>query len=109
MNSSNYFMGVCQLCKTLSNRGNICKKCFLKQRRLKQIEYWNNWIKEKRKYKNPKKIRFADKEDAQIVRNYEQEVNLKISREVMDTLQDMIYVIVETKQKSKKRIKRAIF
>lgn len=99
------FLGVCQICKTLSDRGNICKICFLKQRRLKQIEYWNNWIKETKKYKIPKKIRFIYKEDVEIVRNYEQEVNLKIASEVMETLQDMIYVIVE---KKKTEIKREI-
>ena len=105
MNSSDNFMflGVCQICKSLSERGNICKICFLKQRRLKQIEYWNNWIKETKKYKNTKKIKFIYKEDVEIVRNHEQEVNLKITREVMDTLQDMIYAIVETKKHKLKK------
>ena len=51
MNSSDNFMfsAICQICKNLTDRGNICKICFLKHRRLKQIEYWNDWIKETKK------------------------------------------------------------
>tara|TARA_Y100001958_G_C21247829_1_gene579698 strand:- start:4086 stop:4418 length:333 start_codon:yes stop_codon:yes gene_type:complete len=108
MNSSDNFMfsAICQICKNLTDRGNICKICFLKHRRLKQIEYWNDWIKETKKCKSPKKIRFIYEEDIEIVRSIEQEVNLKIASEVMDTLQDMIYAIVETKKNKKQKLKK---
>ena len=107
MNSSDnlMFSAVCQICKNLTDRGSICKICFLKERRAKQVIHWNNWIKGTTKHKNPKKIKFINKEDVEIIRTLEDEINLSITGEVMDTLQDMIYAIVETK-KSKKLKKR---
>lgn len=96
------FSVVCQICKKLTDRGSMCKICFLKQRRSRQVISWNNWIKETKKHKNQKKIKFINKEDIEIIRTLEDEINLSITSEVMDTLQDMIYAIVETKKSKKK-------
>lgn len=96
------FSAVCHICKKLTDRGSICKICFLKLRREKQVIHWNNWIKETKKHKNPKKIKFINKADIKIIRTLEDEINLIITGEVMDTLQDMICAIVETNKYKKK-------
>ena len=69
MSSSDNFMfsAVCQICKNLTDRVVFVKYAFLKERRAKQVIHWNNWIKGTTKHKNPKKIKFINKED---VRNY---------------------------------------
>jgi len=94
---------VCQICKELTHRGSMCRKCFISQYRIKQVKEWNEWIKETRKKKNANKIKFNNKDDIQFVRTLEEEISLNINSEVMDVLQDMIFCIVETKKIKKKR------
>lgn len=93
----------CQVCKEPTPINiSMCRKCY----KFIKVKSWNDWIKNTKKNKPVKKVKFNNTVNFDYTRSIKEEIDLLINQEVMCSIQEIISNIMEEKNKLKMKMEK---
>lgn len=93
----------CQVCKEPTPINiSVCRKCY----KFIKVKNWNDWIRNTKKNKPVKKVKFNNTVHFDYTRSLSEEIDLLINQEVMFSIQEIISNIMEEKNKLKRKMEK---